>query len=257
MSKNPAKDFGQIADDYAFFEAQSTEGPRDAAAFVRQLSGMADGRPEIRMLDFGCGTGSFTSHLLELLRWPPERLKLTLVEPVESARAKAVTRLAAFTTSEIVDSPALPADRAGQFDVVLSNHVLYYVPDLPARLAELIAAVAPGGLFTMALSGLSNTLIGIWTRAFEILGREMPYNVADDAEVALAQLGVNFEKEEVPYELIFEDTAENRMKILRFLLADHLEQLPQQPLWDVLDKYRKDGRIEMFTASEHFTVRKP
>src|SRR5690606_4315989 len=184
MSKNPAKDFGQIADDYAFFEAQSTEGPRDAAAFVRQLSGMAGGRSEILMLDFGCGTGSFTSHLLELLRWPPERLKLTLVEPVESARAKAVTRLAAFTTSEIVDSPALPADRAGQFDVVLSNHVLYYVPDLPARLAELIAAVAPGGLFTMALSGLSNTLIGIWTRAFEILGREMPYNVADDAEVA-------------------------------------------------------------------------
>jgi len=257
MSKNPAKDFGQIADDYAFFETHATEGTRDAAAYARQLCGLGDGASEIRMLDFGCGTGSFSSQLLELMGWSPDRLKLTLVEPVETARAKAVTRLAAFTTAPIVDHAALPAGSEGAFDVVLSNHVLYYVPDLPQRLRELVAAVAPGGLFVTAIAGLSNALIGIWTAAFEMLGREMPYNVADGVEVALAQQGVNFAKEQVPYELIFEDTTENRMKILRFLLADHLAALPQQRLLELLDQYSTDGRIEIYTASEHFTVRKP
>jgi hypothetical protein len=30
MSKNPAKDFGPIADDYAFFETHATEAEQDA-----------------------------------------------------------------------------------------------------------------------------------------------------------------------------------------------------------------------------------
>lgn len=257
MSKNPAKDFGQIADDYAFFEAHATEGPRDAAAYARQLREVVEDRSEIRMLDFGCGTGSFSAQLLDLMDWAPERLKLTLVEPVETARAKAVTRLAEYTSSPIVDFASLHGGCDGSFDVVLSNHVLYYVPQMPQRLAELIAAVAPGGVFTTAMAGLSNALIVIWTTAFELLGRELPYNVADDLEVALAQQGVNFTKEQVPYELIFEDTDENRMKILRFLLADYLHEVPREPLWELLDQYSKGGRIEIFTASEHFTVRKP
>ena len=138
MGKNPAKDFGQIADDYAFFETHATEAQNDAAAYVRRLQTI---RPagNLRMLDFGCGSGRFTAQFLKATDWPPDGVRLTLVEPVEAARAAAVARLAPFTTQAIADSPSLSPGLEGSFEVVLSNHVLYYVPALKERLAELIA----------------------------------------------------------------------------------------------------------------------
>ena len=87
MTKEPAKDFGAIADDYAFFESHATEAEADVRAYATHLSGISPDGETVRMLDFGCGSGSFTARFLEQVGWPPERLKLTLVEPAESVRA--------------------------------------------------------------------------------------------------------------------------------------------------------------------------
>lgn len=38
MSKNPAKDFGPIADDYAFFETHATEAEQDVRAYGERLA---------------------------------------------------------------------------------------------------------------------------------------------------------------------------------------------------------------------------
>lgn len=48
---------------------------------------------------------------------------------------------------------------------------------------------------------------------------------------------------EVPYELSFPDSDENRMRIIRFLLADHLAQMPQQPLLERFDQFSRAGRM--------------
>jgi hypothetical protein len=45
------------------------------------------------------------------------------------------------------------------------------------------------------------------------------------------------------------------MKIIRFLMADHLAQMPQRPLLDLFDKYRQAGRIVIQTACDHFRIR--
>ena len=65
----------------------------------------------------------------------------------------------------------------------------------------------------------------------------------------------DYEKEEVPYELSFPDTEENRMRILRFLLADHLADMPRRPLLDLFDRHSDAGQIRILTSSEHFMVR--
>jgi trans-aconitate 2-methyltransferase len=256
MSQHPEKDFGPIADDYAFFENHATEAEQDTRAYLERLREIVPAEGTLRMLDFGCGSGTFTARFLQQAGWPPGRLQLTLVEPVDSARRQAVARLAGFTETPAAASATLPARLAASFDLILANHVLYYVPDLQGHLAKLIDALSASGVFVTAIAARTNALIELWITGFRLLGREIPYNTAEDVETALQELGADYQKQRVAYELSFPDTAENRMRIIRFLLADHLAQMPQRPLLEWFDQYRDSGRINIPTASEHFTIRR-
>jgi SAM-dependent methyltransferase len=255
MSENPAKDFGAIADDYSFFERHATEAREDVRAYVEEVRGVLPAVGVVRMLDFGCGTGSFTARFLDEVGWTPDRVALTLVEPVDAVRRQAVARLAERTAGPLVDSNSLLAENAVGFDLILANHVLYYVPDLREELAKLIASLSESGVLVTAIAGRTNSLIEFWIAAFRQLGREIPYNVAEDVEAALQELGANYAKRSVAYELAFDDTEENRLRILRFLLADYLPLLPRELLLGLFDRYARGGRIEIRTASEHFSVR--
>jgi trans-aconitate methyltransferase len=255
MSKNPAKDFGPIAGDYTFFETHATESQQDSRAYVEQLADTLPASGTIRMLDFGCGSGTFTARFLEQARWPAARLLLTLVEPVESARRQAVARLARYSQSPVLDSATLPGQTLGNFDVVLANHVLYYVPELHAHLARLINSVAKAGVFVTAIAPRTNALIEFWIAGFRSVGKDIPYNTSEDVEAGLQRLGADFQKHHVDYELTFPDTEENRTRIIRFLLAEHLTQIPLGPLLDLFDRYARSGSIKIQTASDHFTIR--
>src|SRR5262245_4256667 len=171
MSKNPKKDFGPIADDYAFFENHATEAAQDARAYVEHLGNIVPAERTLRMLDFGCGSGTFTARFLKQTGWPPERLRLTLVEPVESARRQAAARLAGFTEAPVAESATLPAGLVASFDIVLANHVFYYVPDLGGQLAMLSDALSTPGIFVTALAARTNALIEFWITGFRLLGR--------------------------------------------------------------------------------------
>ena len=86
------------------------------------------------------------------------------------------------------------------------------------------------GIFVTAIAARTNALIEFWIIGFRLLGREIPYNTSEDVETALQELGADYQKQQVAYELTFPDTEENRMRIIRFLLADHLAQMPHRPL---------------------------
>lgn len=255
MKNHSGKDFGPIADDYAFFEEHATEAEQDLRAYQECLRELAPARGTVRMLDFGCGSGTVTARFLQQAGWPPARVQLTLVEPVESARRQARARLAGLTQVPLVESAALAAGSVGCFDVILANHVLYYVPDLEGQLARLLAALSASGLFVTAIAARTNALIEFWMAGFRWLGREIPYHTAEDVEVALRKLGANYRRQPVAYELTFPDTEENRRRILRFLLADYLTQLPPRPLLELFDQYHHAGRILIRTTSDHFTIR--
>jgi trans-aconitate 2-methyltransferase len=254
MNQNPEKDFGLIADDYSFFETHATEAEQDARAYLEQLGEIVPRDGVVRMLDFGCGSGTFTERVLKLAGWPPEQLRLTLVEPVDAVRRQAVARLAGFTASQVEESAKLAKGVIGAFDLILANHVFYYVPQLEDELAKLMGALAATGVFITAIAGRSNVLIQFWIAGFHLLGREIPYHTSEDVEIALKRLGANHRKQDVEYELTFEDTEENRMRILRFLLAEHLGEMPPRPLLDLFDSYSDGGRIQIRTSSDHYTI---
>jgi SAM-dependent methyltransferase len=252
---NPEKDFGLIADDYAFFESHATEAEADALAYAERLRDVVPSDGTVRMLDFGCGSGTFTARFLKQIGWQPVRLRLTLVEPVESVRREAVARLAGLTATPVTDAATLPTGLAGSFDVVLANHCLYYVPGLRDPVTKLIGALSTDGVFIAAIASRTNALIEFWIKGFALLGQEVPYHTSEDVESVLKELDADYEQQQVAYELAFPDTQMNRMRILRFLLADHLARIPQRPLLELFDQYVRSGRVVIPTASDHFTIR--
>jgi hypothetical protein len=56
--------------------------------------------------------------------------------------------------------------------------------------------------------------------------------------------------------LTFPDSEENRVRIIRFLLADHLASMPLRPLLGLFDRHSQAGQIHIQTSSDHFTIRR-
>ena len=112
MSTPTTKSFADIREDYAFFETHATEAAADVRAYIPHLKPLLDGAGPLRLLDFGCGSGRFSSRLHSTLFFPPERLRLTLVEPDNGFRKKAVVSMMDFTAHPIMAGPKLPLTRA-------------------------------------------------------------------------------------------------------------------------------------------------
>ncbi len=161
-----AKDFGLIESDYEFFMAHATEAESDVAEYARELARFAEGRASIRLLDFGCGAGEFTQRLASTLNWPPQALEITLVEPVRHQREEAARRLAKFSRRAIESLDGLPTVDESRFDLVLSNHALYYVDSLQETLRRMIELLGPAGRLLLAIAGWDNALLQLWKTGF-------------------------------------------------------------------------------------------
>ncbi len=255
MTETAAKDFGLIEGDYDFFMETSTEAECDLTAYRPFVDALTARLDHMRMLDFGCGGGDFSEAFLNQASWPVDRLTLDLVEPVEMQRQRAAKRLGRFTQSPIDQWPLMPDEPFGPFDLILSNHVFYYVTDLDREVVQLRDALAPNGLFLIALAGKTNALFPFWQLAFELSGKEIPYHVSEDLEATFERLAIDYDREIVAYDMAFPDSTENRMKILRFLFADHLAELPVEPLLALFDPCVKNGQVDMPTSCQHYVIR--
>jgi len=98
-----------------------------------------------RVADLGCGTGSL-SVLLAEEGYDVKGVDLS-GEMVDRARAKA--RAAGVDARFAQSDAAAPPLPPGGFDVVLSRHVLWALPDPAAGLARWVDLLAPGGLLLL------------------------------------------------------------------------------------------------------------
>ncbi|MCW5849440.1 MAG: class I SAM-dependent methyltransferase [Anaerolineae bacterium] len=119
------------------------------------LLSLNEWRGDERVLDVGCGSGAL---LLPVAQRVPHGLAVGLdysqamVERCQAeARAQGI-RLGLTRGTAL----ALPFP-AATFDVVMANHMLYHVPDIPAALAEAHRVLKPDGLFIAATNG-ANTM---------------------------------------------------------------------------------------------------
>src|SRR5262249_17996365 len=154
--------FDPILEDYAFFEHHSTEAEQDLNVYVQYLRTLPAEQDEIHLLDFGTGTGKFAAMYLAQAKWKKTSLKLTIIEPGDEARNAALKSLQAFTEAPIQHKASLPTESVNQYDLIIANHVLYYVPDLTETVDQLLGMLRPSGWFLTSFAGDENLLIQFW-----------------------------------------------------------------------------------------------
>lgn len=116
------------------------EQARLAEALRRGLGEVRTGAAPLRVLDFGCGSGNLTRHLLTLgTEVVAADVSRGFLDLVESRFPESVTTLQLNGR----DLSSLPDD---SMDMVATYSVLHHIPDYLAALQELARVTKPGGV---------------------------------------------------------------------------------------------------------------
>jgi SAM-dependent methyltransferase len=245
------KSFAQIREDYAFFESHADESEASLTAWLPLVRNRW---PHLRALDFGSGSGSFTSTFLERAQFSPDQLDLTLVEPDQGFREQAIARLTPFCARPITAWPLLDRDIEPRFELIFSHHVLYYVPNLEETLGRLHQGLVPGGRMLLVQGGQGNGLNQLVIAAFAHLGSRPPYQYSEDTQAALQRLGIGYRLETVRSSLQFADSEAARWRILRFLLGEHLPRLEPDFATALFQPWLKGDQVIVDSADELFII---
>ncbi|WP_407562917.1 class I SAM-dependent methyltransferase [Streptomyces sp. 184] len=129
------------------FDDEADHGLRDEttrAAWAARLESWI-ARPAADVLDAGCGTGSLTC----LLAAAGHRVTGVDLAPrmIERARAKAAD--AGLRARLLVGDASAPPTGDATFDVVLSRHLVWTLPEPQAALAEWVSRLRPGGVLVL------------------------------------------------------------------------------------------------------------
>ena len=249
MSEPTLKSFAQLHDDYAFFEHHVSETEGTLSAWLPLVK---ERWPSPRLLDFGAGSGSFSSAFLRQAQFPD--LHLTIVEPDDEFRSQALQTLKPYSDHPIEAWPLLDRDLSPTFDLITSHHVLYYVPNLEQTLSRLTRALLPNGRMLLVQGGHGNGMNKIVFAAFDHLQEQPPYHYSEHTRAILEGLDARLSIQHVYSVLDFPDSQENRQKILRFLLSDHLSRLDNELALSLFEPFKKGDRIHIESADELFVV---
>ena len=115
--------------------------------YGRDLLALLDAKPGERILDVGCGTGQLSA---EIAHRGAEVVGVdSSAEMIADAR-----RNFPEVRFEVARAESLPY--AAEFDAVLSNAALHWVPDQHGALASIARALKPGGRFVFEMGGYKN-----------------------------------------------------------------------------------------------------
>jgi len=102
-------------------------------------------KPEMRMLDIGCGPGTISVGLAEAVA-PGELVGIDMAESqIEIATAAAERNGLSNARFQVADALNLPFPN-DHFDAVHTHAVLMHIPDTKAVIAEIMRVLKPGGV---------------------------------------------------------------------------------------------------------------
>ncbi len=117
-------------------------------------------KPPTRVLDLGCGTGSLSVLLAEAGH------EVTGVDLSSQMVARAVRKVARHNVAvQVVVGDAGDPPVEGPFDVILTRHLVWALPDAPGALARWVSLLRPGGPLVL--------IEGMWTTGAGIRGQHL------------------------------------------------------------------------------------
>ncbi|XVU29867.1 class I SAM-dependent methyltransferase [Actinoplanes sp. CA-054009] len=166
--------------DAAAFEATRHLGDDALGAWREVITRYLDPRPGTRLLDLGCGTGSWSQ--IFRVWWPAT--DVLAVEPSAAMRERALFQ--PVLSGHAADIPA--EDKS--IDAVWISTVIHHVPDLPAAAREIRRVLKPGGvvLIRSAFPGRHEgiNLCHFWPEAINALNDNYPTVATIEAAFASA-----------------------------------------------------------------------
>lgn len=149
----------------------------------------------------------------------------------------------AGTEAAVADAGALPFPD-GTFDIVMANHMLYLVGDIPAVLAECKRVLKPDGVLVAATNSSEHMpeFAALFRRAIMLLSPQtsiyttppQPEHIHFSLENGTRLLAKHFfavVRHDLPSALVFKDV-EPAMQYLESLRSTREAQLPPDILWD-------------------------
>ncbi|MDJ0761158.1 MAG: class I SAM-dependent methyltransferase [Woeseiaceae bacterium] len=158
-----ARFWDKVADRY------SKKPISDEAAYQRKLEVTREYfRPDSKVLEFGCGTGSTA-----ILHAPHvEHILATDISPrmIEIARERAEVAGVTNVTFDVASIESLDAS-VSSFDVVLGLSILHLLVDWEAAIAKIFEFLKPGGVFVSSTVCLGDNMR--WFRFVGPIGRAL------------------------------------------------------------------------------------
>ncbi|MEE4299280.1 MAG: class I SAM-dependent methyltransferase [Pseudomonadales bacterium] len=150
MTVTPAEFWDRIAPRY------SEQPIADEQSYARKLAATrARLRPQMRVLEFGCGTGSTAlEHAPHVAHVDATDVSAAMIDIGREKAERAGVTNVRFRRIGLEDFEAPD----GSYDVVLALNLLHLVPDRTAALAKIRRLLKPGGLFVSSTVCLADRL---------------------------------------------------------------------------------------------------
>lgn len=253
-----SKDFDQINSDYSFFEKHATERKNGLDTLVKIFKGWESNKDTntIQYFDFGAGDGEVSVSLVKTVKaLENKNIIFSILEPSRIMRAKAIASLSDISTNKVQVWSEIPSNLSVKFDVILANHVFYYVEDFRESLNLLLAKKTEKGLMLITMANKDNGLVKIGNEQFKLMGLNKPTNSIEDVKTYLQNLSIDMDVKLVASRIFFKNSINNRAKILRFIFGIYYEKFPISVMNSLLDMYEVGDNISVPLYDEVLVIK--
>lgn len=233
------KDFGKIENEYDFFVRNCDEQINNLRDLRDILNGLTD-KDNISILDYGGGDGDFLS---KLINKSASYNEIIMLEPCSNYKKCAINNLNPHKVSFVKRLKDVPTNL--KFDLIIANHVLYYVNDLSKTIFSLTKLLNTDGKLVINLANKNNETAAMTHFFFSKINKPNPFYFFEDVECYCSNRNIKQISKISNSTLKFEISDNNIISIAKFIFGDYYKQFKEHELIEYMKRFKDGGFIKI------------